>query len=112
MKEYVRVSEGMMQSKGRSSTQRIIVRTSFHVLYLLFNSVCMGIYGYQIYLWIRQGIWTKIPSHVLLPPGVESRLSTLSGVFRWILNVELAYTLCAIAMILFAFRWLADRKGK
>lgn len=76
----------------------------------------MIVYAYQVYLWIRQGSWTRITSRVLLPRAVEGRLLERSGamgtVLDWILNVELAYTLCAIAMVFFAFKWLAERKGK
>ncbi len=116
MNEYVRLSEAVTRDKSNWSIQRIIVRRTCSVLYMLFNGVCMIVYAYQIYLWIRQGFWTKIPSQVLLTRGLESRVlnlsGTIGGVVHWTLNVELAYTLCVIATIFYVFRWLADRKGK
>lgn len=102
--------------EGRDTLMQRIVRQSCHILYTLFNWACIIVYAFQIYLWIRHHAWTKIPSRVALPFVTEERLSvhpgSLSKAFHWLLNVELAYTLCALALILFGLRWLADKKKK
>src|SRR5208282_3476826 len=82
-----------------------------HALYLLFNWACIIVYAYQVYLWIRQGFWTKIPSTVLLPGLAAWTIPAGSGpivrVFFWTCHVELAYTLCAVAMVFYALRRMA-----
>jgi len=71
----------------------------------------MIIYGYQVYLWIRKGAWTRIPSRVVWS-GAGSGPSAGGKLVEWMLNVELAYTLCAISMIFFGLKWLANRRVK
>jgi hypothetical protein len=87
-----------------------------HVLFMVFNGTCMIVYGYQIYLWLKQGAWKRIPSGLLLRPGTESPFVARAGVMgkavEWMLNVELAYTLCVIAMLFYGVRWWIVRKGK
>ncbi len=98
-------------ARGGFPTRRMV-----HVLYIAFNGACLAVYGYQVYLRISRGTWTKIPSGVLFVPRTGSRFSTLHGVMgetvEWMLNVELAYTLCAIAMLLYGVRWWIDRQDK
>jgi len=91
---------------------RGVIRQIMNILYMIFNGACISVYGYQVYLWIKQSAWTKIPTHALLFPGSEHPLSGQTGVtwkiVDWTLNVELAYTLCTLAMIFYGLRWLAD----
>ena len=91
------------------------MRRSSHALYLLFNWACIIIYAYQIYRWIRKGFWTRIPSEVLFPCAIASRSPERSGpvgrLVCWVLHVELAYSLCAVAIIFYALRWWADKKA-
>jgi hypothetical protein len=104
--------------KERVRTYGVItrIRKSSHVLYLVFNWACIIVYVYQVYLWIREGSWTRIPSKALLPGATAWQPPVQSGLFAkliyWILNVELAYTLCTLAVIFFALRWFADRQVK
>jgi len=92
---------------------RAATRRCCHVLYALFNWACTVVYGYQIYHWIRQRAWVRIPSRLLAPSAISSQLSAHSGAisktFQWILNAELAYALCAFAMIFFCLKRLADK---
>lgn len=95
---------------------RTIARGSCWVLYELFNWACVIVYAYQICLWIRRGAWTKIPSRSVMPSGSVSRLfagsGTIDKVFQWLLNVEFAYALCAVAMVFFGLKWLAGRRAQ
>jgi hypothetical protein len=103
-------------NSGDGPTTRAVLHSFCHVLYTLFNWACMIVYVYQIYYWMRQGAWTKIPSRLLIPHATELQPSVHSGAvakaLQWVLNVELAYTLCAVALILFCVRWLANRTVK
>jgi len=90
------------------------MRQIINILYMIFNGACISVYGYQVYLWVKQSAWTKIPTRALLFPGAEHSSSGQTGVTwqiaDWMLNVELAYTLCTVAMIFYGLRWLADRR--
>jgi hypothetical protein len=91
-----------------------LMRQIVHILYVIFNGACISVYAYQVYLWVKQSAWTKIPSRLLLFPGTEHPLASHTGVtwriVEWMLDVELAYTLCFVAMIFYGLRWLADRR--
>ncbi len=98
-------------ARGGSLMRRLV-----HVLYIVFNGACLAVYGYQVYLRIIRGAWTKIPSGVLLARRSGGRFSILPGAMGktvdWMLNVELAYTLCAIAMLFYGARWWIDRSNE
>lgn len=87
-----------------------------HVLYVMFNTACTVVYGYQIYLWLRLGVWTKFPSRLLFYRGdryhFASPFGMMDGIAEWVLNVELAYTLGVIAITFYAVRWWIDRQVK
>lgn len=100
---------------GRSIPKsRVLMRQIMHILYMIFNGACISVYGYQVYLWVKQSAWTNIPTRVLLPSGAGHPLSSQTGITwkitDWMLNVELAYTLCIVAMIFYGLRWMADRQ--
>jgi|GEM_PF-3489461 hypothetical protein len=65
-KEGFTVSEGITDSKGLVSTAKAVVRRGAHVLYVSFNSACMIVFAYEIYLWIKSSSWVKIPTGVLM----------------------------------------------
>ncbi|OPY90716.1 MAG: hypothetical protein A4E72_00515 [Syntrophus sp. PtaU1.Bin208] len=96
--------------------KRGVVRHIVNILYMIFNGACLSVYGYQVYLWLTQSAWKKIPSRLLLFTGSEHPFSSHTGatwrIFEWLLDVELAYTLCTIAMIFYGLRWLADRRAQ
>lgn len=85
-----------------------------HILYLIFDGACCILYGWQVYSWIRKGHWTRIPSQVLLPGTTASSMTTPSAPFGkaidWLLHVELAWSLCVVAILFYGLRWWADRK--
>jgi hypothetical protein len=115
MKESVVVSEGVTESKGRVSTRKAVARKSAHVLYVLLDSVCMIVFAYEIYLWIKSGKWIKIPTGVVIVHVTGWRSFAHAGemgrgVFHWVLNVDIVWVLSIIAIIFFAIRWLMDRK--
>jgi hypothetical protein len=87
-----------------------------NILYMGFNGACMIVYGYQIYFRVKQGAWNNIPSSLLLPPGTEPLLVAQAGgmgkAVGWLLNVELSYTLCVIAMLFYGVRCWIDRQSK
>jgi len=103
-----------VEETGNVPSRRGVLRSTYHVLYILFNSACTILYAWQIYVWIRRGAWKSIPWRVLIPSGSAWHLSAASGpvgkAFHWILNVELAYVLCVVAIVFYFLRWLADRK--
>ncbi len=101
---------GTAVAGGGSPARRLV-----HVLYIAFNGACLAVYGYQIYLRVSKGAWTKIPSGVLLFPRSGERFTSLQGAIgktaEWMLEVELAYTLCVIAMLFYGIRWWIDRRN-
>jgi hypothetical protein len=105
----------MKQDAGVSGTMRYARKTS-HILYLLFNWACVIVYAYQVYGWITKGSWTRIPTGILLSGSAASPFMPLSRqtgtILSWMLNVELAYTLCALAIIFHALRWFLGRKAR
>ena len=103
-----------VEETGNMPSRRGVLRSTYHVLYILFNSACTILYAWQIYIWIRRGAWKSVPWRVLIPSGNAWHLSAASGpagkALHWILNVELAYVLCVVAIVFYFLRWLADRK--
>jgi len=97
-----------------TSRTRALMRWIVHVLYVILNTACMIVYAYQIYLWLRQGAWKRIPSGLVLHPGTVHHFSAQAGgmgkVVAWMLNVELAYSLCVVAMLFYGIRWWIDRQ--
>ena len=109
------MSEGITDSKGSVSTARAVVRGGAHVLYVLFNSACMILFAYEIYLWIKSSKWIKVPTGVVIahvtgwqPSAHATEIDR--GVFHWVLNVDLVWVLSTIAAIFFAIRRLMDSK--
>ncbi|WP_093882159.1 hypothetical protein [Syntrophus gentianae] len=113
MNEERKAPSGVEMSTSR---RRGVAGQIVNILYLLFNGACLSVYGYQVYLWLTQSAWKKIPSRLLLFPGSEHPFASHTGltwrIFEWVLDVELAYTLCTIAMIFYGLRWLADRRAQ
>jgi hypothetical protein len=94
-----------------------MLRRASYVLYVAFNSACTIVFAYQGYLWVRGGGWTKIPTHLLLPGyvlvwPVFAERNGAGRLFRWCCNVELAYTLCVIAMMFYGIKWLLERRDR
>jgi len=108
---------GKKECSSPASLWSRILRRAFHSLYLLFNWACVIVFAYQGYRWIREGGWTKIPTRLALPKGVLASplFAESHGVGRllqWCCTVDLAYTLCAVAMACYGAAWLLERNGR
>lgn len=117
MKTGLLLVGGKREHRCGPSISGPILRRVSYVLYLLFNSACTIVFAYQGYLWIRSGGWTKIPTHLLLPGGVATwpffaESHGVGRLFRWCGNVDLAYTLCVLAMMFYGVKWLLERRDR
>lgn len=91
------------------------LRRPINLLYLLFNWACILVYGYQVLLWVSKGVWTKLPTKILFgPTGWQpcTASTPVGKAFCWLVDVELAYTLCVLAMVFYLLRWLANRRPR
>ncbi|MCX5806401.1 MAG: hypothetical protein NT010_10100 [Proteobacteria bacterium] len=87
------------------------------ILYMLFNTVCMILLAYQIYLWLKSGTWVRIATNVIVPGYLAkwpdfSEWRVLGSIWNWILDVELIYTFSVFAMIFYFFRFIPDKQSK
>jgi len=101
-------------STSRVRAKRTAVGRSVHVLYVFFDSVCMAVFAYEIYRWIRSSRWVKIPTGTVIAYAFGQRPFSHAGgiggaVSRWVLDIDIVWALSIIAIIFFAIRWLLDR---
>ena len=110
------VSERITDNKMAVSIVGTVLNRGSHALYILFSAAYMIILAYQIYLWIRAGAWTKIPTDVFMSrlAGRQffSQPGEMNAALRWALHIDIVYTLSIIATIFFGIRWLTAKKAK
>ncbi len=110
------MSERITDDKVALSVVGTVLNRGSHVLYVLFSAAYMVILAYQVYLWIRAGAWTKIPTDVFMArlagQRFFSRPGEMNAVLRWVFHIDIVYTLSIIATIFFGIRWLTAGKTK
>jgi hypothetical protein len=87
------------------------------ILYMFFNTACIIILAYQVYLWFKAGTWVSIATNVIMPVQLAkwqdyTQWRTFGTIWNWILNVELMYTLSLFAMLFYVFRFFPDKKSE
>ena len=109
------MSERITDDKGALSIAGTVLNRGSHVLYVMFSAAYMIILAYQIYLWIKAGAWTKIPTDDFMDrlAGHQffSQLGKMNAALHWVLHIDIVYTLSIIATIFFGIRWLTAKKS-
>ena len=94
-----------------------VASRAFHVLYVAFNTMCTIVFAYQIYLWFKAGAWVRIATYMAVPEwlGGQQFLRAEQGagsLLRWMMDVEIGYTLGILATIFYLLKLFRDRGNK
>jgi len=94
-----------------------VVSRAFYILYVAFNTVYTIVFAYQIYLWFKAGAWVRIATYMAVPewlggqqlPSAEHGAGSL---LRWMMDMEIGYTLGIVATIFYLLKLFRDRGNK
>ena len=94
-----------------------VASRAFYVLYVAFNTICTIVFAYQIYLWFKTGAWVRIATYMAVPEwlGGQQLLRAEHGagsLLRWMMGVEIGYTLGIMATIFYLLKLFQDRANK
>jgi hypothetical protein len=94
-----------------------VVSRAFYVLYVAFNTMCTIVFAYQIYLWFKTGAWVRIATYMAVPDWLRGQqlLRAEHGagsLLRWMMDVEIGYTLGILATIFYLLKLFQDRANK
>jgi hypothetical protein len=114
---FVPAVELMNKESSPVQVGNTVASRAFYVLYVAFNTMCTIVFAYQIYLWFKAGAWVRIATYMAVPEwlGGQQFLRAEQGagsLLRWVMDMEIGYTLGIVATIFYLLKLFRDRGNK